>query len=159
MYLEFVICLRIYCSISEFCTAFRSSYRRLKYDDTEDTIRQRHVDNFYWFGRFLECAMFCYGKMAKRKQTFFHGLDSKFLFDAFSAVFEIPLSTTDDILIADRFASGRTGIILSFSPKFKRSLSTAHYLTISGSRLSRFDEERELLVLSLHSAVLCSVCL
>ena len=78
---------------------------RLKYDDSEDTIRRRHVDSFYWFGRFLECALVFYGKRAKRKQTFYHGLNSKFLFDAFSAVFEIPLSTTDDLLIAaDRFA-------------------------------------------------------
>ena len=146
-------CLRIYLSISEFCTAFRSSFRRLKYDDSEDTIRRRHVDSFYWFGRFLECALVFYGKRAKRKQTFYHGLNSKFLFDAFSAVFEIPLSTTDDISIATNFASGGTGVILCFAPKFKRSLSTAHYLEISGSRLSRFDEERELLVLSL-----CTVC-
>ena len=146
MYLEFILCLRIYCSVSAFCTAFRSSFRRLKFNDSEDSIRRRNVDNFYWFGRFLETALICYGQRAKRTQTFYHGLNCKFLFDAFSAVFEIPLSTTDSELIAEQFAKGQSGVILCFSPKFRRSLSTAHYLGISGSGLSQFETEQEFLV-------------
>jgi len=146
MYLEFIICLRIYCSYSVFCKKFRASFRKLKYDDTEDTIRQRHIDSFYWFGRFLECALMFYGKQPTKKKTIYHGLDNRFLFDSFSAVFEVPLSTTDSLVIAKRFASGRSGIILSFAPKFKRSLkNNAYYLGISGSELSDFDEEREYL--------------
>merc|ERR1712062_247383 len=139
MFIEFIICLRIYCSFSNFCTKFRSSFRKLKYDDTEDTIRERHIDNFYWFGRYLECALMLYGRKPKRKQIFYHGLDGQFLFDSFSAVFEIPLSTTNDTTVAQRFTED-SGVILCFSLKFKLSQNTSYYLSISGSGLSDYNE-------------------
>merc|ERR1719242_2437705 len=143
MFIEFIICLRIYCSFSNFCTKFRSSFRKLKYDDTEDTIRQRHIESFYWFGRFLDCALRCFGAQPKKGKVVYHGLDNRFLFDSFSAVFEVPLSTTDDLPITERFSEG--GIILCFAPKFKRSGSSTYCLNIAGSGLSKYKSEREYL--------------
>ena len=146
MYIEFVLCLLLYCSHTALCTAFRSSFRRLKYDDTEDTIRQRHTDNFYWFGRYLESALIYYGKKARRRQTFLHGLSAPFLFDAFSAVFEIPVSTTDSKATAMSFTDELQGVILFLKPKYKDSNSNSRYLAVSGAGLSPFENEREFLV-------------
>ena len=148
MFIEFILCVLIYCSVTVYCTKFRASFRKLFYNDTEHTIRARHCANFYWFGRYLECALKFYGKKAKKKQTFFHGLDCKFIFDDFSAVFEIPLSTTNDQIAAENFAQGQ-GIIVCVSPKFKRTLTAAYYLPISGTGLSPFQNEREFLVCSM----------
>merc|ERR1719242_2507081 len=146
MYFEFVLCLLIYTAHSLYCTTFRSSFRKLKYNDTENTIRQRHVDNFYWFGRFLQCALRFYGQRATAKQTFYHGLDHKFLFDSFSAVFEIPVSTTDSESTAMQFAEGGRGVVIHFSPKFNHSNVDVHYLAVNEAGLSPFKNERELLL-------------
>ena len=64
MFIEFLICLLIYCSESAFCRAFRASVRSLKLNYNDNMIRQNHTANFYWFGRYLECALIHYGRNA-----------------------------------------------------------------------------------------------
>ena len=147
MYLEFILCLHIYCAHSQFCTAFRSSFRKLKYDDTEDMIQRRHTDNFYWFGRFLECALIYYGERVERKQTFYHGLSRKFLFDSFSIGVEIPTSTTRNKMAVQNFAEEK-GVILHLSPKYNLRKSKAYYLSVfkANKAITPYPEEKEDLV-------------
>ena len=152
IYLEFILCLVLYCSHTKFCTAFRSSFRRLKYDDTEETIRRRHADNFYWFGRYLECALIYFGKRADSKQRFYHGLSAPFVFDSFSAVFEIPTSTTNSSNSAESFTKAHQGVVLHLEPKFTGSNINSRYIAVSKAGLSPFQNEREFLVCYFCSA-------
>ena len=156
IYLEFILCLVLYCSHTKFCTAFRSSFRRLKYEDNEDTIRRRHVDNFYWFGRYLECALIYFGKQSTRKQRFYHGLSAPFVFDSFSAVFEIPVSTTNSSNSAESFTKAHQGVVLHLEPKFTGSNINSRYIAVSKAGLSPFKNEREFLVCDLDSIYLLS---
>ena len=163
MYLEFILCLVVYCSHTKFCTAFRSSFRRLKYDDTEHTIRRRHADNFYWSVHYLECVLIYFGKRATRKQRFYYGLSAPFVFDSFSAVFEIPVSTTNSSDSAESFTKTHQGVVLHLEPQFTGSNINSRYITVSKAGLSPFQNEREFLVCFVcrfvfgHRLILCAV--
>ena len=79
-------------------------------------------------------------------QKLYHGLDQKFLFDSFSAVFEIPVSTTDSKKSAENFTDDHAGVVLHLSPKYNHSNIDVHYLAVSNAGLNPFQNERELLV-------------
>ena len=50
--IEHVLCIRLYCNRSYLCKEFRRSYRPISNNDTNATITKRHINNFYWMGRY-----------------------------------------------------------------------------------------------------------
>eukprot|EP01083_Nonionella_stella_P152353 488208_1 len=140
--IEHILCIKLYCNYSALCTAFRKSFRKIDYEDTDSIIIRRHTDDFYWFGRFLTNAIEFYGVPATNKQPIYTGIADKCLFDHFSAVYEMPTSTTWDYHVACGFGL-ETGIVLKLSPKFKTQVHFSRYIDVS--KLSNFANEKELL--------------
>eukprot|EP01084_Bolivina_argentea_P000941 1724_1 len=140
--IEHVVSILLYCNYSALCKTFRESFRKLNCDDTKDIIIQRHIDNFYWFGRFLVTAIEFWGDTPKKKQKFYHGTSCQFLFDQLSAVYETPTSTTCDFKVAQQFiGDGETGIVLHLAPKFKTDCNMSKWMNVS--TVSDFPNEKE----------------
>lgn len=139
--IECIFVIRLYCNDSTFCAEFRESYRS---DDADDTNRvQEHVDNFYWFGRFLYVAITYFGRRPRKKEQFYHGLNIRFLFDSFSAVLEAPTSTTVLLNKATEFAGDSGGVVLKLSPKFRDELNLSRCLDVSDiSTFGKQEDER-----------------
>eukprot|EP01083_Nonionella_stella_P079973 219527_1 len=137
---EHVLCINLYCNYSSLCTAFRKSYRKIDYEDTHSIIIRRHINDFYWFGRFLTNGVEFFGVPATNKQVIYSGITEKCLFDHFSAVYEMPTSTTWEYQVASKFAK-ETGIVLQLSPKFRTQVHFSRYIDVS--KISNFKEEKE----------------
>eukprot|EP01084_Bolivina_argentea_P147559 258154_1 len=106
-----VICF--YTDISNLCTDYRSTFRRIDSDTTEESIRIRH-SKYYFFSRFLFEALEMFGNIMKDEDVVYHGLDQQFLFAEFSTHFNAPTSTTPSIHSAKNFAKDG-GIILGLT--------------------------------------------
>jgi len=109
-------------------------------NDTNDDIVRKHCNAHYWFGRFLTTAIEFWGQIPKKSENFYHGLSAKFKFDQFSAVYEIPTSTTWDISVAQGFAD-EGGVVLQLSPKYTDEANNSRCLNVS--ELSEFKGEKE----------------
>eukprot|EP01083_Nonionella_stella_P088682 247318_1 len=142
IHIQHLLAILLYCDNSRLCESFRESFRKMHYDDTTEIIIQRHIDNYYWFGRFLFAAIEFWGAAPRITDTkkFYHGTSCKFLFDTFSAVFETPTSTTWDKIIASNFCKG-SGVVLELAPKFKGDLNPSKFLNVSN--ISHFSNEKE----------------
>ena len=145
--IEHVLCIKMYCNDTVLCKEFCNSYRSIKgqQDNESEDVTQNHVDNFYWFGRYLSCAIELFGDEATTRKTFYRGLNKPFLFNHFSAVYEVPLSTTYVLSVAHQFAT-ESGVILCLSPKYKNEINISRYLDVGAQGLSEFDNEKERLV-------------
>jgi len=139
MHIEHILCAKFYCNYSKLCEQFRRSYRG-SVDSTDDDIMQQHCNNHYWFGRFLTTAIEFWGERPSKFDKFYHGLAAQFKFNQFSAVYEIPTSTTWDISVAQSFADAN-GVILQLSPKYKDEVNNSRCLNVS--ELSEFKNEKE----------------
>lgn len=51
--IENIIAIILYCNFDFLQAAFSKTFRRTGDADTPESIRQRHCDNFYWFGRYV----------------------------------------------------------------------------------------------------------
>ena len=151
IYVEHILCIKLYCNHSSLCTAFRSSYRKLVEEDTKDSIRARHTRNYYWLGRHLNTALEFWGETESKNDRFYHCLQHRFLFDTFSHVFEIPISTTGKISVTQAFNDCGNGITLELSQDY--ATGSSHYLDVS--TLSEFPSEREYLVECVCVTVSC----
>ena len=149
--IEHVLCIKMYCNDTVLCEEFCNSYRSVKGQQdkeseiTEEEVMQNHIDNFYWFGRYLSCAIELFGDEATTKKYFYRGVSTPFLFNEFSAVYEVPLSTTYSLTVANQFATS-SGIILCLSPKYKNEGNYSRYLDVGALGISEFDNEQERLV-------------
>eukprot|EP01084_Bolivina_argentea_P223325 377881_1 len=77
---QHILCMMLYSNFSDLCRAFRTSYRKIDYEDTNEIIISRHVKNFYWFGRWLTNAIDFFGRAAKKGDQIYTGLSCKCLF-------------------------------------------------------------------------------
>lgn len=133
-----ILSMIVYTSESTLCTAFRKTYRKRNQKETEENVRERHRQ-FYYFGRTLCEAIEFYGKEMRNSMEVYHGLDKEMAFESYTAYFNQPISTTPNINIAYQFSKG-TGIVLTFK-KEKNSQNTPKYLDVSW--LSSFKNEKE----------------
>eukprot|EP01084_Bolivina_argentea_P069956 127233_1 len=144
--IEHVICITAYCSRSVLCRKFRESYWVNDYDDNNTIIKTYHSNYFYWLGRFIHIAITFFGttpikRQKNIKETFYHGLYEKFLFNEFSCYFEIPTSTTTNQNIAkNNFTNGGVGIVLELAPRFNEP-NLSKYLDVS--IMSGYERENE----------------
>ena len=145
MGVEYIVAIKLYCNDSGLCTAFRRSYRSENgKKDSEEVIRKRHIENFYWLGRYLMTAIKFWGKSADSKdKQIYHGVDYRFLFNSFSTIFWTPTSTSIDYNVTSKFNGDGAGITLQLSPKFTDK-GYAKYLPVAA--LSDHKDEMEYLV-------------
>eukprot|EP01083_Nonionella_stella_P161403 528634_1 len=149
IHIENTISIAIYCDFSQLCTEFRKSYRKLDTEDTNETIKKQHIDAFYWMGRYIKSAIEFWGenieKPGKRHAPFYLGLDIRCVFNQFSAVYQIPTSTTYSIEVAYVFAERNdSGIILELGPKFKQEIHASKCINVK--EFSNFKGEKERLI-------------
>eukprot|EP01083_Nonionella_stella_P080814 222215_1 len=135
IHIENRISIAIYCDLSQLCKKFRKSYRKRSNQDTDETIKKRHIDAFYWLGRFIKSAIEFWGdaieKPGKKHGSFYVGFDTRCVFNQLSDIYHIPTSTTYSIGVACLFARNDTGIILELGPKFKHEIHVSKCITIS----------------------------
>eukprot|EP01084_Bolivina_argentea_P146011 255788_1 len=113
MELLHVMAILLYCNYDELQRHFRSTFRRKHKNESDSDVRKRH-GNYFWWGKLLHEAIYCFGKDIKTENIrVYHGLQEKLLFSQFEACFYSPLSTTTDLNIANSFqGSNDNGIIL-----------------------------------------------
>eukprot|EP01084_Bolivina_argentea_P310774 537813_1 len=128
-----ILSVIVYTDLSEFCTAFRSTYRRKDAYEDAFGMTERHTQ-WYWFARTLfECIEF-FGHEMQENIKVYHGLESPLQFKEFAAYFNQP-----KINEPQQFASvsSGTGITLTLKPrsnnKFPRYLSVS-WLSISAHK-------------------------
>eukprot|EP01084_Bolivina_argentea_P083383 150967_1 len=129
-----ILAVVIYADLTDFCTAFRQTYRRID-DEDEKNATERHQQLYYYARSLFEAVEFFGNEMDTDLQVY-HGLNKKMHFNEFAAFFNQPVSTTSSIRAAANFAEG-TGIILSL----KSGFNVPKYLSISW--LSDFPNENE----------------
>eukprot|EP01084_Bolivina_argentea_P218192 370309_1 len=142
-----------YTDVSKLCTDYRSTFRNLDNDASENVnqIRTRH-GKYYFFSRFLYEAIEFFGNVMENEETVYHGLNKHFLFKDFITTFHAPTSTSPDKQSAVNFSEG-IGIVLALRngnmnmndnwviSKFMKN--QPRYL--DASKFSDFTHEREFL--------------
>eukprot|EP01084_Bolivina_argentea_P276244 471332_1 len=106
-----VLAIIIYTDQSNFCTAFRKTYRKINNETTEQEVVNRHKQ-LYNFARCLFEAVEFFGEEMDPKLKVYHGLNCVMNFEKFTEYFNQPLSTTTSFKAAQQFSQG-SGIILS----------------------------------------------
>ena len=142
--LPHILCLIIYTDVTDFCSEFRSTYRKIDGETTTKEVESRHVQ-LYHFSRYLFESVEFYGFRMQKSLTVYHGLNKLLYFGNFNAYFNQPISTTTDLNTAQQFATkGGNGIILSLKAgtNYKNNRNRMpKYLSVSW--LSVFPNEDE----------------
>eukprot|EP01084_Bolivina_argentea_P255644 430094_1 len=135
-----ILSMIIYTDCTEFCTAFRSTYRAMHPRETDQHITDRHRE-LYWYSRFLFTSIESFGTPMPKKMKVYHGLNKVMYFERFTSFFNNPVSTTTNIRTAQNFAEGN-GVILQFKrANSKNPLLIPRFLDLTF--LSVYPEEGE----------------
>eukprot|EP01083_Nonionella_stella_P318892 1167861_1 len=135
-----MLAIIIYTDLSEFCTAFRATYRAQNKSESEDSVTQRHR-HLYFYSRALFEAIAFFGNSMEPNMRVFHGLSEVMMFERFTAYFHQPVSTTSEIDTALRFSRG-TGIILEFRRGGSNPSLIPKYLDVSWMSIYPEEDER-----------------
>eukprot|EP01084_Bolivina_argentea_P271843 462645_1 len=143
-----ILALRFYSDFSNLCTEYRSTFRRIRKDETDDEIRKRH-SKFYFLSRFIFEAIHFFGTVLPVDAQVYHGLDKPFLFKNFCCHFNAPTSTTTEKYEAMNFAQD-AGIILCLKNgniemgyKIVRQFAANQTRYLDISWISQFSHEKE----------------
>eukprot|EP01084_Bolivina_argentea_P020913 38846_1 len=79
-----ILSIIIYTDMSAFCTAFRKTYRKIHDDETEEDVKTRHIQ-LYFYARYLFEAIEFYGQPMDIKTQVYHGLNRVMMFERFTA--------------------------------------------------------------------------
>eukprot|EP01083_Nonionella_stella_P287443 978433_1 len=109
--LRHILSIIVYTDTTKFCTAFRSTYRCINNETSAEEVAERHQE-LYYYSRCLYESIEFYGTYMEPQLKVYHGLNRVMYFDAFSAYFHQPISTTTSLNTANQFANGQ-GIILT----------------------------------------------
>eukprot|EP01084_Bolivina_argentea_P271308 461614_1 len=137
-----VFAIVVYTDITEFCTKFRTSFRRIDNEQTEDEAKSRH-NQFYNYARALFEAVEFFGTRMDDNVKVYHGLNRVLFFSHFTAYFEQPISTTKSMESGIQFSEGN-GIVLKVKSGWQHSnekSKSPKYLAVSW--LSDFPYEQE----------------
>lgn len=135
MGIEHFLAIYCYCSIDNYQKPFSFSYRI----STKNNKKQ-HLTNFYYFGRFLYCAINYFGTKMDDDKYYMQGLNQRMLFNDFSLFLNYPISTTNSLTCANRFGDDR-GIILYFKSKYKGNKNNTKIF--DSHWISSFSQEQE----------------
>eukprot|EP01083_Nonionella_stella_P029186 80430_1 len=139
-----ILALVIYSGHTQFCTAFRETYRRISNETNDDQVTERHQE-IYYYARALYEAIEFFGSQMNDSDMVYHGLNRKLFFQKFTAYFNQPMSTTKSLRIANQFACG-LGITLTLKSGAESEHNVSKipkYLSIAW--LSQYPHEEELL--------------
>eukprot|EP01084_Bolivina_argentea_P172650 299067_1 len=128
--------------MSQLCTSFRETYRRIKNEPNDEAVTRRHLQ-LYFCARSLYEAVEFYGEEMNSEMKVYHGLNRVMKFPKFTTHFHQPISTTTSIITAQSFSRG-IGIILALksgSASFNDTSQIPKYLSVSW--LSCFPNEDE----------------
>eukprot|EP01084_Bolivina_argentea_P149067 260484_1 len=138
-----IIC---YTDQSVLCNTFRKSFTKSSNSETDKDVLQKHCNNYYHFGKWLNDTITNYGCLVSSyNKALYHGLKGKFLFESLCTDFNIPTSTTTDIVVASRFAGNQNddGIILKFKSKWKSQSMWNKATCLPVQWISHYSNERE----------------
>eukprot|EP01084_Bolivina_argentea_P147845 258623_1 len=139
-----ILALVVYTDMSEYCTVFRKTYRRIDDEITDEEVLERHLQ-LYYFARTLYESVEFFGEEMVSNFEVYHGLNKVMYFQKFTAYFHQPMSTTPSKAAARLFARA-TGIILHLKSGSEIGANISNkpkYLSVSF--LSDFPHEEELL--------------
>eukprot|EP01084_Bolivina_argentea_P085009 153674_1 len=139
-----LLAIIIYTDMSQFCTGFRSTYRKIDNETKDSEVISRHQE-LYQYARCLYEAVEFFGQEMDEKLKVFHGLNKVMNFENFTAYFNQPISTSTSKLTAQQFSEG-VGIILTLKSgakyhNIKKASTIPKYLSVSW--LSTFPGEDE----------------
>eukprot|EP01084_Bolivina_argentea_P147565 258162_1 len=87
MSISHMLSICFYCDFSHMCTDYRSTFRRMDTDNSEEDTTLRHI-KYYYFSRFLYEAIEFFGSIrSKNQEPVYHGLNQQFLFKDVSTNF------------------------------------------------------------------------
>eukprot|EP01084_Bolivina_argentea_P114242 203433_1 len=136
-----ILALIIYSDMTGFCTMFRKTYRKIKHDERDEEVIERH-QQVYFYSRALWESVEFFGQQMNSSLQVYHGLKRVMCFQKFCAYFQQPLSTTTTKISAQNFSEG-VGIILSLKSGARAKNKKPKFLPLSS--LSDFPQEEELL--------------
>eukprot|EP01084_Bolivina_argentea_P281338 481339_1 len=148
-----ILSMTIYSDLTDFCTAFRETFRKMPNEDDRDVI-ERHTQ-LYYYARSLSEAVQFFGCYMKENEKVRHGLtcgSELFCFHKFRAHFHQPISTSSSFKVAKQFTQGN-GLVLTLKSASKCNNdkhTTPKYSLMSW--LSDFGSEEEKLFYSSHVA-------
>ena len=125
---EHVMAIILYTSHDQLASKFSKTIYGNDYKHSE----------FYYFGKYLTEAVLFFGKLTKRDDIYYHGLDNQFLFNCSTQLFCAPTSMSSKIKTAAVFA--RNGIILSI----KSYRNEVKYF--EPKSLSKFEEHEKIFI-------------
>ena len=132
-----LLSMMIYTNMTEMQYKYKKyCCRKIKEDDDEEKLLQRHREISNWYKLLMEAVLF-YGEKVKKRDVFFTGINIRLLFNTFSPRFYCPVSTTTSWTIANNFSKGK-GLILKLSPA---AGSFDKYFDVSW--FSNFPQEKE----------------
>eukprot|EP01084_Bolivina_argentea_P088823 160360_1 len=87
-----ILSIIVYTDMTEFCTAFRATYRSIN-NESDENVTKRHTE-LYFYSRALFEAVEFFGNSMEKKMKVYHGLSKVMMFERFTAYFNQPVSTT-----------------------------------------------------------------
>eukprot|EP01083_Nonionella_stella_P102453 291478_1 len=147
-----IFALVAYTDMTDFCTVFRKTYRKIKDSETDEEVTKRHIELYHYSRGLFESIEF-FGLHMKETLTVYHGLNRQMTFKRFTAFFNQPISTTSSFTSAQQFSTGsRTpGIILTLKSgarQFNKQSKIPKHLPVSW--LSAYPNEEEKLFYGAH---------
>eukprot|EP01084_Bolivina_argentea_P303779 524568_1 len=130
---DHVLAAIAYTDCTEFCTAFRQTYRHM------DDQKLKH-SLYANVGKALYEAFVFFGT-ADNVQRLYHGMNMRLVFKTLYCVFDAPTSTTSEQSVASNFGSDG-GIVVQFSG----CDSTKFIKTLNMELFSQYDNEHEHLI-------------
>eukprot|EP01084_Bolivina_argentea_P293825 505442_1 len=91
--IKHILAVVVYTDMSQFCTEFRKTYRKIKAEETVQQVAARHVELYYCARNLYESIEF-FGEYMDENLKVYHGLKNKMMFREFRACFNQPISTT-----------------------------------------------------------------
>eukprot|EP01083_Nonionella_stella_P292274 994124_1 len=127
-----LMALKLYTDYSNYCSTFCTILRGA--DD------RKVAEIAHWAKLLTECVQ-CYGDSMQSQKTYFRGVNHVFYFEMFVARFNIPTSTTRDIIIASgKFSGGGAGFVLALRRYMQKDV-----IKFDCAAFSHFPDEQETL--------------
>eukprot|EP01084_Bolivina_argentea_P096722 173868_1 len=136
---QHVFCLIMYSQCSQFCSAFRETYRKQREHETLGKQKERH-SAYGHIGRAIYEAFVFFASVKDCITILYHGMSMPLLFSNMYCVFNAPTSTTTATSVA--LAFGNTGIMI----QMQSADSTQYIRALDMSPFTCFDHEEEYLI-------------
>eukprot|EP01084_Bolivina_argentea_P077639 140866_1 len=113
---EHLYAVILYCNFSDFCTSFRSSFRKAKWNESIRSVKSRNSAYFYTSKYLRELVQYygCNNDVVRNTGPFWCGMSLVMNLSSFSVHINAPLSSTVDRAVGLRF-SGDDGMLIQIN--------------------------------------------